>query len=88
MIQNSWTNFLAVNGLLNNGQMYETRMFYDGGGLLEYVGLSKTPNASTSEPIWFILKLSNDGTNTIRQQLPDNGVSFTYVLDDRSTYFS
>lgn len=42
-------------------------------GELDYKGFSLTPNASTSEAIWWIWKYTYTGTNIIREQGPEYG---------------
>ena len=87
--QNSWTNFLAVSEVLDLDNLYETRIENDSSGKILYVGLSQQPSAPTDQAIWFIFKLSYDGNGYLDyKQLPVNGASFTYVWDDRGTYFS
>ena len=66
----------------------ERRQSYDGGGLLQYIGYSKNPNEDTAADSWYIVKLTYSGSSLTRYQLPDNGPSFSYVWDDRATYFS
>lgn len=76
---------IAVRGDLND--FMEKRFVYSGSNL-EYIGWTQTANASTSAPVWFIVKNSYNGSNITRQQLPDDGPYFKYVFDDRATYFS
>jgi len=67
----------------------EQRMAYDGSGNLEYLGLARVPNNSTSKENWLIAKFSYDGSDRItRQQVPDFGPKYAYSWDDRATYFS
>lgn len=85
---NSWTNFLAVSEVLSLENLYETRIENDSSGKILYVGLCPITRAPTDQPIWFIFKLSYDANGYIDyKQLPVNGGSFTYVWDDRITYF-
>jgi hypothetical protein len=87
-IQNRWTNFLAVSEVLDLDNLYETRIENDSSGKILYVGLSQLARAPTDEPIWFVFKLSYDGNGFLDyKQLPVNGAVFTYVWDDRATYF-
>lgn len=89
MVQNAFTNFLAVAEVLQDEDLYETRLENTAEGKILYVGKSIIPNASTSEKIWYIKKLYYDVNGFIdRVQLPDDGPSFTYSWDDRATYFS
>lgn len=87
--QNAFTNFLAVSEVLNDEDLYETRTENDSSGQVLYVGKSITPNADTSQRIWYIKKLGYDGNGFLnRIQLPDDGPNFTYAWDDRADYFS
>lgn len=76
---------ISVRGDLSD--FMEKRFAYNGSNL-EYVGWTQKANASTSEPIWFIIKNSYSGSDKTRQQLPDDGPFFKYTWDDRATYFS
>jgi hypothetical protein len=71
----------------NADDFVEKRYAYNGSDL-EYEGWSKKPNASTDQPVWFIVKYSYTGTDLTRQQLPDDGPKFIYIWDSRNTYFS
>lgn len=72
-----WTNFI------------EMRMENDGDGNPIYVGYTNVGNAPTDEPVWFITKYTYDANQSpTRQQMPDSGVQFIYVWDDRATYFA
>lgn len=67
----------------------EIRMENDGNGNPIYVGYAKTPNLGTAVDEWFIVKITYDGNQApTRYQLPDEGVVFKYVWEDRATYFS
>lgn len=87
-IQNKWTNLLALTEVLDLDNLYETRIENDSSGKIIYVGLSQQAAAPTDEPIWFIFKLSYDINGFLDyKQLPNNGGQFTYIWDDRATYF-
>lgn len=53
-----------------------------------YIGYSPFPNADPAMPVWYIQKITYDGQAIIRKQQPDDGPKFTYVWNDRATYFS
>lgn len=53
-----------------------------------YIGYSPIPNADPAQPYWYIQKITYDGQAIVRKQLPDDGPSFTYVWNDRATYFT
>lgn len=53
-----------------------------------YIGYSPIPNADPALPVWYIQKIIYVGAAIVRKQIPDDGVSFTYAWDLRTTYFS
>lgn len=66
----------------------EMRMENDANGNPIYIGYSKTPNAGTAAALWYIVMVTYDANQSpTHQQLPNAGVQFTYVWDDRATYF-
>lgn len=79
-------SYLDVQGLAS--QFMEIRIDYGVGNLPLYVGYNHTPNADPDAETWYIVKLTYSGTNLIRQQLGDMGVTFSYSYTDRATYFS
>jgi hypothetical protein len=81
-------DYSTIHNFANTELFLEKRMFYDGSGNLQYVGYTKTANGSTAAPIWFIIKLSYTGTSLSRYQLPNAGVNFGYILDNRVTSFT
>lgn len=89
MTVNSYTQFLALQGVSPGTALFETRMLNDDAGNPLYVGWSLTPNALTSDPVWMIIKLSYDSNGFIdRSQLPNNAQGYKYIWDDQSSYFS
>lgn len=65
------------------------RMENDVNGNPVYVGYSTKGDGGTAAAIWFIVKITYDANQSpTRQQLPNAGVSFDYIWDDRATYFS
>jgi YD repeat-containing protein len=82
-------DFSILDTIANSELFLEKRMDYDGDGNLIYVGYSRVPNENTSSDSWFIVKLTYDGDGNItRYQLPDTGISFSYVWDNRTAIFS
>ena len=73
--------------ILSNEDMLEGRFENDGDGNPIYVGYSPTPNADPAMPLWYIMKIEYSGTAVIRKRLPDEGVTFKYLWNDRATYF-
>ena len=66
----------------------EMRMENDANGNPIYIGYNKTPNAGTASASWFIVNVTYDANQSpTHQQLPNQGVRFIYVWDDRATYF-
>lgn len=83
-----WSALLALESILGSNSQLEKRMINSASGQILYIGYTNTPSASTSEPIWFIVKLSYDSNGFLNYyQLPNNGVVFGYIWDDYSTYF-
>lgn len=74
--------------------------YFDAGDLLEgrfennadnnpiYIGYTPFPNGDPAEPIWALQKITYDGQAIVRKQQPDNGPQFTYIWNERATYFS
>lgn len=79
-------SYLNVEGFM--AQFMEIRIDYGGGAVPLYVGYNHTPNADTTADTWYIVKLTYTGSNLVRQQLPDTGVRFNLIWDDRTTYFT
>lgn len=80
-------DFSILENFASSELFLEKRMEYDGDNMI-YVGYSRIPNASVDSESWYIVKLTYDGDNVTRYQLPDTGPSFSYVWDDRATLFS
>lgn len=88
MTTNNFTNFLALEAVLSQGDLYEQRMQNASNGQILYLGKNITPNALTSDPTWFIKAFTYDSNGFInRVQLPLNGPGFFYVWDNVATYF-
>lgn len=85
---NAYTNFIAVEAVIADEDLFEVRADNLSNGQIQYVGKSITPNADTSLPIWYIKKIQYDGNGFLNYiQLPVNGIGFLYVWDDRASYF-
>lgn len=85
---NIFTNFLAVADVLSDEDLYEVRLENNNIGQVLYVGKTIIQNALTSDFVWYIKAFQYDGNGFIsRIMLPNNGPSFTYSWDLRSTYF-
>lgn len=88
MVQNVFTNFLAVSEVLSDEDLYETRLENDVNGNVLYVGKAVDPGTPTDEPKWYIKKLGYDINGFLDLiQLPNEGANFTYAWDLRATYF-
>jgi hypothetical protein len=81
-------DFSVIRVEMSADQLLEKRFSHTGLSSIEYEGWAKKPNASTAEPIWYIVKYVYDAGLKVRQQLPDEGPEFEYIWDDRATYFS
>lgn len=77
-----FSEILGVQNLL------EARFENDANNNPIYIGYSPIPNADPSLPVWFILKVEYVDQGITRKRLPDDGVKFSYVWNDMSTYFS
>ena len=89
MSTNSFTGLLALETVLSLSSLQEKRAINNASGQILYLGISLTPNADTSLPIWMVLKFEYDSNGFFdHQQLPDDGAGYIYVWDDVSTYFS
>lgn len=67
---------------------YESRMENDANGNPIYIGYTNYPNAGTATQKWFIVKVTYDANQSpTYYQLPNEGVRFEYVWDDRANYF-
>lgn len=82
-------DFSILESRANSETFLEKRMDYDINDNLIYVGYSKNPNEDTASDTWFIVNLVYDAnSNILRYRLPDSGCTFSYVWDNRATYFS
>lgn len=86
---NIFNNFLALNDVVQDNDMYERRMINDSTGNILYLAITTIPNAATNARVFLVRKFLYDGNGFVnRVQLPDNGIGFTYSFDDITTYFS
>ncbi len=66
----------------------ELRMENDANGNPIYIGYSKTAAAGTAAAVWYIRRIFYDANQSpTRQQLPNAGINFEYIWDNRMTYF-
>lgn len=69
--------------------LYEKRMINSAEGKILYVAVTVIPNATLSDPVWDVRKMSYDANGFMdRFQMPDNGPGLKYTVDDIATYFS
>lgn len=88
-MSNIFSPIAMTSQIVSESGSLETRIESDGSGNPVYVGVTPTPNAPTSEKVWYIKKMHYDASqNLIRVQQPDDGVKFIYTWDTRDTYFS
>lgn len=82
-------DYSTIQNFANTELFLEKRMDYDDAGNLIYIGYCRIANADTSQPIWYIVKLIYDGSNNlVRYQLPNAGVNFGYIWDNRTNSFT
>ncbi len=82
-------DYSVIDIVADVSEFMELRMENDANGNPIYLGYNKTPNAGTATNGWFIVKLTYDANQSpTRQQLPDAGVGFKYIWDNRATYFT
>lgn len=84
-IFDSMENFMEILGIED---LLEGRFDNDVNGNPIYIGYTVYVNGDPALPIWFILKVEYVGTSIVRKRLPDDGIGFIYVWDDRVDYFS
>lgn len=87
-VPNAFNGVEAFTEILGLEDLLEGRFENDGNDNPIYIGYTIYPNGGTDLPIWYVRKIIYDGTNIVRTQLPDNGIKFAYIWDDRITYFS
>lgn len=85
---NVFNQIERISDYLDQGDLLEGRFENNGDNNPIYIGYTPIPNGSPSEAIWYIQKITYDGQAIIRKQQPDDGPQFTYVCDDRASYFS
>lgn len=82
------SDFSQLKAIADFTQFMELRMENDASGNPIYVGYSNDPAAPVGLATWFIVKLTYDANNSpTRQQLPNYGVKFVGIWNDRATYF-
>ena len=80
--------FERLSGVIDNDDLLEARFENDVDGNPIYIGYTVTENGDTSLPIWYIIKIEYVSQAVVRKRLPDNGLGFIYIWDDRATYFA
>lgn len=85
---NIFDNLEQLSGVLGIEDLLEGRFENDGNDNPIYVGYSPFVNADPSEAVWFIRQIIYEGTAIVRTRLPDDGIGFIYVWDDRASYFT
>jgi len=70
------------------GLFLEKRMENDGSGNPIYIGYTREAGAATSDAVWFIVKVTYDGSGSpTYYALPNAGINFEYIWNSRATYF-
>lgn len=78
----------GISQYFDEGDLLEGRFENDGDNNPIYIGYTPIPNGDPAEGIWYIQKITYVGEAIVRKQQPDDGPQFTYVWDQRATYFS
>jgi hypothetical protein len=84
---NAFSNFLALSPVIKYEDLYEVRIENNSSGQPLYIGYTITPNAPTSDAVWFIKCINYTGSYVSWVQLPNLGYGYLYVWDNRATYF-
>ena len=87
-ITNVFSPVERVQNTLGADDFFESRFENDGNDNPIYAAWSPVPNANTADGVWYVKKIIYDGQAIVRVQLPDEGVKFSYVWDDRASLFS
>jgi len=88
ILNNIFNKSEQFSGILGLEDLLEGRFENDVNDNPIYIGYSPSPNADPGLAVWYIRKIIYVGTNIVRTQLPDSGIKFAYVWNDRATYFS
>jgi len=87
-VPNAFSGVEAFTEILGLEDLLEGRFENDVNDNPIYIGYTVYPNADPGLAVWYIRKIIYVGTNIVRTQLPDEGIKFAYVWNDRATYFS
>lgn len=87
MNPNIFYPLMGFNGIIGIEALCEQRFDYDENNQPTYVGFSPYPGANPADPVWFIMRIYYDGVDVLRKRIPAPGVQFTYIWNQRSTYF-
>lgn len=87
-LNNVFSQIELFSNYFDQGDLMEGRFENNGDNNPIYIGYTPFPNGDPSQAIWYIQKITYDGQAIVRKQQPDDGPQFTYVWDDRATYFS
>ncbi len=85
---NAFNPMEQLNEALGSEDLIEGRFENDANGNPIYVGYTPVPNGDPASPIWFIQKIEYTASAIVRKRLPDSGRQFTYIWNNRASYFS
>ena len=85
---NIFDNLEAFAEILGLEDLLEGRYDNDVNGNPIYIGYSPFPNADPAEAVWYCRKVIYEGESIVRTQLPNDGIKFGYVWNDRADYFA
>lgn len=85
---NIFSQIEQLSNYFDSGDLLEGRFDNNGDNNPIYIGYSPFPDANPALPVWYIQKIEYDGQSIVRKQQPDEGPQFTYVWNDRVTYFN
>jgi hypothetical protein len=86
---NIFSNFLALDVVLTQEDLFEVRIENNANGQAIYVGKTQIQDAGTNQPFWALTKLEYDINGFLeRVRLPDGGQGFLYIWDNRASYFT
>lgn len=90
-VDNTFIQFLALQGILTSGEMLRTTFDYDSNGNAIYIGISPKFDADDALAVWYIIKMTYvliSGKYYVQDMFtPNSGIKFGYIWNDRTTYF-
>lgn len=84
---NPWDQIERYSEILDEDDLLESIYESDVNDNPIYVGYTPYVSPLTSSPVFYIVKIEYNGTVVTRKRLPINGVQFSYIWDNRASYF-